>query len=161
VRDVPIPVGAISMSLSSVSCSSSTACTAVGSYYEEAGPQVQLVARWSGSRWSIQRSARPPAGAKQTALSGVSCTSRGSCIAVGAHENIGAFRTLLIERWNGVKWSGERVGKPPGSQESWLGGVSCASASACVAVGGTSAGGGDAPLIESTIAGPQPASGRG
>jgi hypothetical protein len=41
----------------------------------------------------------------------------------------------LAERWNGTKWSLQTTPNPTGAVQSYLSGVSCASASACTAAG--------------------------
>jgi hypothetical protein len=65
-----------STTLSSVSCTSNRACTAVGAV--DTG--LPLVERWNGTRWSLQRTPNALSGA---ALQAVSCTSRAICTAVG------------------------------------------------------------------------------
>jgi hypothetical protein len=67
--------------LLAVSCTSGTACTAVGYQPGRRLFRLPLVERWNGSRWSIQRIAlpklllheRPPGGTNQ--LGAVSCGS--------------------------------------------------------------------------------------
>ena len=59
--------------LTAVSCKSTSACTAVGSY-RNGNQHVPLAEAWNGTNWSFQ--ATPvPSGAFSSALSGVSCTS--------------------------------------------------------------------------------------
>jgi hypothetical protein len=65
--------------LSGVSCSSPTACTAVGGSSNKA-----LVERWDGSSWSIQP-LRGRAGQRGASLSAVSCISPDACTAVGSY----------------------------------------------------------------------------
>jgi len=60
--------------LSSVSCTSSRACTAVGTIDFQ-----PLVERWDGTSWSLQRTPD----AWSPTLQAVSCTSRANCTAVG------------------------------------------------------------------------------
>jgi hypothetical protein len=91
--------------LNEVSCTSTAACTAVGTE----------VYRWEGSRWTIE-----PAPLGGDVLSGVSCTSERACTAVGS----------WIYTWNGHAWSRVRNAPPPG-----LDSVSCTSRESCVAVG--------------------------
>jgi len=71
------------------------------------------------------------------ALSGVSCSSARSCVAVGNYSNGtgSASSTLprtLVESWNGTAWS---VVPGPSPSVAYLYGVSCASARSCKAVG--------------------------
>ena len=124
---VPAPAGVrLSSRLTSVSCTSPTACTAVG---ESASPDgtTPLVERWNGTTWSIER-------ATGGSLISVSCTSRLACTAVGRAGN-----ETLGEGWNGSRWSIQPnphprgFGGPGGANE--LGSVFCASSDACIAVG--------------------------
>lgn len=106
-----------------VSCTSATACTAVGG-----GRGRPLVERWNGQAWSIQPT---PDTRGRAELTGVSCFSAHGCIAVG-YGRIGHGHGVLIERWNGRKWSMLPVTTP---RFGFLNSVSCVSARACTAVG--------------------------
>jgi hypothetical protein len=81
-------------------------------------------------------------------LRAVSCASRAFCIAVG-----GSPYGALIERWNGRAWSIEPapsgvVGSPDPSAKAGLVAVSCATPSACTAVGTPGGSKGGDVLIE-------------
>jgi hypothetical protein len=65
----------------------------------------------------------------------VSCASATACTAVGDYNN-GTTGVTLAERWNGSTWSIQPTPNPAGAPVSLLNGVSCASATACTAVGG-------------------------
>ena len=125
-------------SLSGVSCPSRTACTAVGSGLGGNEQEVPLVERWDGRRWSIQRIQIPKglgvpgAPAANNRFTAVSCPSRRACVAVGV-ENGENGTGGLVERWNGIRWSVQRI-----PQQVMLNGVSCSSAAACIAVGNPS-----------------------
>jgi len=103
--------------LSAVSCSSASACTAIGS----------AVYGWNGQRWTLE----PNALGRGESVSAVSCVSRTACVAVGARRT-GHTTRALVKRWNGSRWSTVSVSKLAGSQ---LNGVSCTSAKICRAVG--------------------------
>ena len=121
------PTGRSTTGLTSVSCASEIACTAVGS--------DNLVVHWNGKRWAIQPTPKPSR-VSSIGLTGVSCASRSSCIAVGRIGSPGVLSgALLIERWDGTRWSIQRAPHPAGATDSALIGVSCATASACTAVG--------------------------
>lgn len=115
-----------------VSCSSPRACLAVGGY--DADTSRVLTERWKGSRWSILH-ARLPAGAIRGGFNDVSCTSAKACIAVGDYDINARQTNVLVERWNGSRWSIQSAPDQPGVPVSLLSGVSCASARACTAVG--------------------------
>lgn len=78
----PAPTGAKSTYLYGVSCASSVACTASGSFLNGSGKSVPLTESWNGLEWEIQ----PGSGAEpeEGSLSGgTSCASLISCMAVG------------------------------------------------------------------------------
>jgi hypothetical protein len=116
--------------LFATSCSSATACTAVGFYVTGNGTQVTLAEAWNGTAWRIQ-STPNPSGATASYLWGVSCTSATACTAVGHYTDSNGSELTLAERWNGTTWTIQRT---PG--EGSLNGVSCTSSTACTAVGG-------------------------
>jgi hypothetical protein len=105
---------------------------AVGSYRGH-GSRV-LTERWNGSRWSIVRAALP-AGAIQGGFNDVSCTSPRACTAVGDYDINPRQTNVLVERWNGSRWSIQSALDQAGVPVSVLSSVSCASARACTAVG--------------------------
>jgi hypothetical protein len=116
-----------------VSCTSPTACTAVGS---SAAGQRTLAGRWNGRRWAIQRTPNLSR-IGYTALTAVSCASPTDCTAVGTYNGgVG-----IAEQWNGTRWALQRLPTLPGP----LGevplvvpvSVSCTSATACMTVGTT------------------------
>ena len=136
VMPAPPPAGARRSFLNGVSCTSATACTAVGSYQTRSGKHVTLAERWNGTTWSRQPTpnrATPP----RSALAAVSCTSASACTAVGssAVDNFGSNSVTLAESWNGTTWSIQPT--PNGPNGNFLAGVSCASPAACIAVGGS------------------------
>ena len=136
--------GGVGGGLSEISCSSSTACTAVGAIttITRLGSgthitSVPLVERWDGTRWTVEQIA-VPANTRVTlvTLRGVSCPSRKFCVAVGwvirGHRQVGA----VVERWNGSRWSLQRTHtRDPRAPRLYLYGVSCTSARACTTVG--------------------------
>jgi len=120
------PAGSIESVLESVSCTSQTACTAVGSSADRSGVWFTLVERWNGSRWSVQPTPRSP----YSELLGVSCGSAHACTAVGGS----ADGSELMEHWSAGRWlTGHSLDLT--MPESGLNAVSCMSATACTAVG--------------------------
>jgi hypothetical protein len=133
VQEPPNPTGAKEGVLWGVSCSASTACTAVGRFLSSE-KWVPLAERWNGTAWSAQEPP-DPTGAKESTLNGVSCTSSTDCTAAGYFENSSGRVAPLAEKWNGTSWSVQELPNPTGAKEVYLEGVSCASSSECVAVG--------------------------
>lgn len=84
-----------------------------------------------------------PRGSVDGELAGVSCPSDTWCVAVGSYQlghRVGAReRGGVIETWNGKRWRIASVGsslRPIARRPLFLDSVSCASARACMAVGG-------------------------
>jgi len=127
--------GATKNILLGVSCTSSTACTAVGADNPSGGgPQETLVERLSGSKWTIESSPNP-SGSEASVLHGVSCTSATLCVTVGDYVNAKLTNVTLAERWNGNSWSLESTTDPAGATFSALWSVACPSGVECVESG--------------------------
>ncbi len=142
VESTPNPAGTTNAQLNAVSCSSSSACTAVGYYYQNAtGATLTLAESWNGRTWSIQ-STPNPAGTTTSGLFGVSCTSSSACTAVGE----GAAEPLAEVR-SGTAWTIQATPMPAGSVSTIFFGVSCTSATSCTAVGMDTLNGGDAQTL--------------
>jgi hypothetical protein len=132
IQGTPNPSGATFSVLHAVSCTSASACTAVGYSLNAAGNYVTVAERWNGTKWSIQATPNPP-GSTSSSLFGVSCTAATACTATGSSTNTSApGGTTLAEAWNGTKWSIQAMPTSTGGE---LLSVSCLSASACTAVG--------------------------
>jgi hypothetical protein len=58
-----------------------------------------------------------------------------ACFAVGSYTAADSTIKALAERWNGSVWSVVTIPDPTGAPQTTLAGVSCASASYCIAVG--------------------------
>lgn len=96
---------ALNYAFNAVSCTSASACMAIGS---------SAAARWNGHRWS-SRSIRVPPGAHGFSLSAVSCSSASRCTAVGFKNMTVSLVTDLLtvaERWNGHTWARQATRSP-------------------------------------------------
>jgi hypothetical protein len=115
-------------SLSGVSCVAANDCVAAGTT-SHGEPMIET---WNGNLWSlapVQYPANPGIG-----LNGVSCASATFCVAVGSYFN-GSATDGLIEMWSGSgSWTMATMGDPSHTFNE-LDGVSCSSASFCIAVG--------------------------
>jgi hypothetical protein len=134
VIGVATPSGATEGWLSGVSCTSTVECTAVGSYKNSTGTIVTLAERWNGSAWAVQTPPNP-VGATEWSLTGVSCTSSSSCMAVGGDSSGGSSHWAFSARWNGAEWTVYGIAAPSEVQRGWLESVSCSMATECTAVG--------------------------
>jgi len=123
IQRTPNPPGAAESDMSGVSCTSPSACAAVGFYSGKGGSSKAFTEIWDGTRWRLEPAPSPAA---RGHLFGVSCTSKSACVAVGDFGS---------ETWNGSAWSFHAIFVPAGSQGVQLSGVSCTSALTCTAVG--------------------------
>jgi hypothetical protein len=128
----PNPSGTSFSQLSGVSCTGASACSAVGSYEKKPGAARTLAERWNGKKWSIQQTVNPTSEPNKF-LTSVSCTSAHACTAAGYTAGVVVWDAMLVERWDGHKWSAEKTPRP--GTDSELEGVSCSSANSCTAVG--------------------------
>ncbi len=134
LTSTPNMPGVLNSDLVSVACSTSDSCMAVGNQETSAGGQTSLAETWNGTSWSIQKT---PAvsGALTVMLSGVTCTSSNACVAVGWYASTAGTQEPLAESWNGHAWTIHATPTPAGATQAVLAGVSCMTATSCVAVG--------------------------
>jgi hypothetical protein len=137
----PMPKGALLGELGSVSCVSAASCVAVGLYFTSTGGGA-LIDSWNGKTWSMMRGAVPPPGTREGILTGVSCVTAKSCVAVG-YVTTAKGLASLAETWNGKKWTLTSVSWPKGTTNPTLTRTSCAAVNRCVAVG----------IVDSTLSG--------
>jgi hypothetical protein len=133
------PAGSSFAVLTGVSCGSQTACAAVGysvaTSSGSSGVSLALAEERTGTSWKIER-APDPSGIANSSLIGLACTSAHACIAVGDYYNAVGTEVTLAEVWNGATWKVLPTPNISGASQSFLSGVSCAAAKACIAVGG-------------------------
>ena len=128
IQATPTPSGG--GQLNDVSCTSDTACIAVG--YSYTSTTATLAEAWDGTSWSLQNVPSPTVGGF---LSGVSCASASDCAAVGNSSGPGGPFVQLADVWDGTTWSSQTLPSPAGATISSLSNVSCTSATICMAVG--------------------------
>jgi hypothetical protein len=134
VQATPNPAGTVEAWLLGVSCSSATACTAVGGAITGTpGSLVPLAERWDGASWTIE--SMPSSDGRAPELTSVSCPAASSCTAVGWAPRSGHHEVSVAEHWNGTNWKAQSTPNPPDSADTVLQGVSCGSAFSCTAVG--------------------------
>jgi len=131
IQKLPTPAVAPNGQLMGTSCTSDRLCVAVGVAQDSSGRDTALAERWNGNRWEGQ-STPTLRGAVGTFLAGVSCAAPNACTAVGNLENGSGQHVTLAERWNGIDWDMQFTPNPSGATDSFLSGVSCASAGSAV-----------------------------
>ena len=124
--------------LLSVSCTGTTACTAVGANVDPTGRLVTLAEQWtsaSPSSWVTKTTPNVAGTNTNNQLDTVSCSAANACIAIGG---TGAFEysTQWTGTGTGTAWGAIKTITPPsGSYNVILNAVSCAASNACEAVG--------------------------
>ena len=121
--------------LNAVSCASTRRCVGVGSYLPPDGRALTLAEHWNGTALTGVPSANTGELGEGDLLVSVSCASPSSCIAAGEYELGGVGRpATFVEQWTGKSWKIVKSADPARSYSA-LEGVSCKSATSCVAVG--------------------------
>ena len=138
-QPTPNPGRASTNGLNGVACPSPSDCTTVGQGNGDGTP-FTLGERWRDGRWNLENISAP-VGAAENQLNAIACPATDACAAVGT---VGPTRGVLSAEallWNGRTWQVQQIPTPPSAN---LNGVTCASETDCVAVGGSNAG----PLAE-------------
>jgi hypothetical protein len=132
--------------LTAVSCTGSSACTAVGEHNSvhcstsmgvkqcTLGLEYPLIETFDGSTWSVEPSVKRVG----FILASVSCSSSTTCVAVAPN---------LIEQDSGGGWSRDSLPVIPGPGQ-FFGGVSCTGIGPCDVVGSYIAGSATDTLVE-------------
>ena len=131
----PDASGFVVAGLNKVSCPSAAYCIAVGNADTNTG-SFAIADSWNGKTWARTSVPAPAVGKEDADLTGVSCPSAKSCVAVGTGTTgrVGGL-VSFAEFWNGKTWAAGKISWPKGVSNNLLVGVSCASAKSCLAVG--------------------------
>jgi hypothetical protein len=137
---VPRPKPTVALiNLAAVSCKSASSCVVVGRYLTLAGAGAGAGAErpyaltWNGKSLTPTAAPPVPANGGLAALTGVSCITATSCFAVG--DSRAGAGPLLLETWNGAKWTLQTAGIPGGAGSAYPGAVSCHFLTFCVIAG--------------------------
>ncbi|HEV2371235.1 MAG TPA: hypothetical protein VGS19_03620, partial [Streptosporangiaceae bacterium] len=119
-QTIPVPTGSTFKPLNGVSCTSASACTAVGDGYAEG---------WNGSTWTVEKIAKSVAD-----LTSVSCVGPNLCTAVGGYYSDGV-QFMIAEGWNGTAWKVDNTQITASYDTDVLTDISCQNTTTCTAVG--------------------------
>jgi hypothetical protein len=100
---------------------------------ESTGVPGGLAETWNGKSW-VSLASPSPAGSQETEILSVSCASDSSCAAVGVWYDAAGEASPLTESFNGKTWTLEKSADVAG-EILGLTGVSCSSATSCIATG--------------------------
>lgn len=129
--------------LTSVTCTSSGWCAAVGQYWDTAGREEAMTVTGAFGHWSAATEIAPPLNAAPNPLAvldGVACASPGLCLAVGSYAS-GQNRVAMSTRAIGGHWLPAGAMPPPANAISGPGSfaellsVACPRISLCVMAG--------------------------
>lgn len=132
---VHAPKGTTFQTMAGVSCKTASYCLMIGSDTSGAsGVSRPFALAWTGKAISAVRVPPVPSGAAETNIADVTCLAVRNCVATGtAFWNSGATR-VVVETWNGSKWTLRTAAAPAGLT---ITAASCVSPSSCV-LGGDS-----------------------
>jgi hypothetical protein len=130
----------------SVSCKGVGDCAAVGYYTDTSGQEDVAAFTETNGTWGAPVQVQVPSNAiahDGASLNGVSCTSVGNCVAVGAYEDTsGGVQAMIATETNGVWGQADEVisdlpvnAAPPDGEDAALVAITCLSAGNCVATG--------------------------
>ena len=125
--------------LLSVSCVGTSFCMAVGST-----DQGALAETWNGTAWTLATPVIPADATTGASLFSVSCVSTTVCETLGTGFSTGNTPTVFGNQWNGTAWSLVPAATPTGTGSPppiAATGMDCVTATSCIAVGTTDAGG--------------------
>jgi len=120
-----------------IACASASSCFAVGSY-DNSTVQAGMLLRLSGGKWTAAAAPVPPGSAVNGSVDAISCPSLTFCEAGGWQDNSGGISQAVLLQWSAGKWSVVKSPLPSGaaaSHQASISGISCPSASRCIAVG--------------------------
>jgi hypothetical protein len=139
----PADNGSDPVSLESVSCASASFCVAAGAYTNAAGHAEGVLETWSDGTWTAARAPLPAhAAANPEVVFGpgnlASCPSVSFCVAAGDYTDTSRSTEGLLETWSHGKWTARKAPLPAGAAsrpDVVLLGLSCPTASHCLATG--------------------------
>jgi hypothetical protein len=134
VVTTPPPLTPGGTALSTVSCTSPSACMAAGyfGFSNGFGTSLTLAEQWDGTQWRFRTTPTP---GNSGSFGGIMCTAPAACIALGGHRTTNHNQVTLAEQWNGTGWKVLATPNPRGFGVAGLGGISCPVATACMGVG--------------------------
>jgi hypothetical protein len=128
------PPGINSTQLLGVSCTSLSACTAVGKD-SEGSTGGALGESWDGSSWIVETGVHRNPGPKNGALLGVTCTASKTCMSVGTYGTSGGQGASMAQAQKESLWTLYAIPIPAETSINELNDVACRTASWCISVG--------------------------
>jgi hypothetical protein len=131
------PAGTSFSSLNDVACPTAKFCLVIGNAGTSAASYHNLAYTWTnGTTWR-QISVPNPAGARNSGLGGLACSDAAHCMAVGNYTSSTGRYLPFAARWTSGRWQLLPIPAIAGQVKVNFEGISCPTASECVAVGFT------------------------
>lgn len=129
--------GATFSSLNDVACPTASFCLAIGDAGTSAQRYHDTAYTWKNSTTWRQITVPHPRGASSSELGGLACSDAAHCMAVGNYTNsAGRFLPFAV-RWDSGRWRLLATPAVRNQHQTIFEGISCPTASKCVAVGNT------------------------
>jgi hypothetical protein len=132
VLRTPNPHAENGSSFNAVDCVAPGRCEVVGEYAYGDVDQSVIAYSYAGRMWTPQTQVNP-GGQSINSNNAVSCTASDACMSAGSWTDTGPL--ALAESWDGTSWQRRHVPRPAHAGTDELLGVSCATTTACTAVG--------------------------
>jgi hypothetical protein len=129
----PLPKGGSVGYLSSVSCTSSSYCVAVGNYFKNKSSDIPVAITWNGRAWTTR--ALPSLAGGQPYAEGISCAAARHCVVGFVANPMPKSGQVFIDVLTGATWAVHALTPPKGSEFASFNSVSCVSATHCVLAG--------------------------
>jgi hypothetical protein len=135
------PSGTTWSSLNDVSCPTVTSCLLVGAAgtTRKTAHGIVYISHATAYSWNgttlAKLSVPAPAGARTTELGGLSCATTTTCMAVGNYTNAHGAWLTYAAAWNSGTWQVQSTPNIRGERFTTFQGISCSSATTCMAVG--------------------------
>ncbi len=122
--------------LTSVACSSTADCIAVGGYIRNSSSAQEqpLAESWDGTTWSLLGAPNPHA-ENGSAFTAVACAASDACEVVGDYDYADVAQSVFAYGYDGSAWVSQKQVNPAGQEYNSDSAVSCVSAAACTSVG--------------------------
>jgi hypothetical protein len=130
---VTMPKGTRTDDLNGVSCQGAKSCLVVGDYYTSTSANAAshvLALIYNGASLKPTPTVPLPKGTMNVALTSLSCATTRYCVALGVADGdtsaFGDGSLIIIETWNGAKWTLHTAAAFTGKTSVEVTGVSCA-----------------------------------
>jgi hypothetical protein len=131
------PAGTAMSDLADVACPTTKFCLAVGVAGPSSTSFQDAAYTWTNGNTWRQITVLPPRGARSSELTGLACSTASNCMALGDYVNASGRALNFAARWHDGRWEILSTPAVRGQPFTIFQGISCPTATECVAVGNT------------------------